>query len=156
MEHVRLKEDLENKINKLDEKVKSYESKLTSLKTVGLVCVSDVQKDQAYQNELSELKNRKRVLSHGLKEVDNSIHFDSFVEAKYTQLHPKIQAWWSVAKGKLVVAGEEISRAMATARRDPDVGRVLGAIDYVRELLDRGLAVVKKYYLQYIHPLGRY
>ena len=87
--------------------------------------------------------------------MDNSIHFDSFVEAKYTQLHPKIQAWWSVAKGKLVVAGEEISRAMATARRDPDVGRVLGAIDYVRELLDRGLAVVKKYYLQYLHPLGR-
>ena len=42
MEHVRLKEDLENKINKLNEKVKSHESKLTSLKTVGFLCVSDV------------------------------------------------------------------------------------------------------------------
>ena len=102
------------------------------------------------------MKDRKRVLSHGLKEVDNSIHFDSFVEAKYTQLHPKIQTWWSVAKSKLVVAGEEISRAVTTARRDPDVRRVLEALEYVGGLVGRGLAVVKKYYLQYIHPLGRY
>ena len=41
LEHVRLKEDLENKINKLNEKVKSQESKLTSLKTVDFVCISD-------------------------------------------------------------------------------------------------------------------
>lgn len=88
--------------------------------------------------------------------MDNSIHFDSFVQAKYTQLHPKVQAWWSVAKGKLTTAKKEIAHAFSTARRDPDVRRVLEVFDRVYAVIELGVEYVKEKYMTYVHPYGRY
>ena len=87
--------------------------------------------------------------------MDNSIHFDSFVQAKYTQLHPKVQAWWSVAKSKLATAKKEITHAFSTARRDPDVRRVLEVFDRVYAVIELGVEYVKEQYMAYVHPYGR-
>lgn len=105
---------------------------------------------KGYENEWNSLKDKKRVLSHSLKEVNSSVNWNEFAEEEYNRIYDKVRYWWAWVGVRVKEVDRERKRLLHSMRSDPDMRKILGFLENVWSVYERSIDWLKRWLSKYV------